>query len=203
MITLEPPRRLEASTDPWGELGLSRAGLGRFVRTAQAAVGLRGEVEVLLADDRTLRRLNREFRGKDKATDVLSFPAPPELEGQLAGDLAISLDTAFKQAKEQGHSLRDEVRVLLLHGLLHLYGMDHEVDEGEMAAREAELRAQLRLRDGLIARVEVVGQPGRTRREKQIPCGKDNKKSKDNKKGKGKDEGRGKGKKASAKRVSA
>ncbi|AEU37961.1 rRNA maturation RNase YbeY [Granulicella mallensis] len=192
MITLEPPRRLEASADPWGELGLSRAGLGRFVRTAQAAVGLRGEVEVLLSDDRTLRRLNREFRGKDKATDVLSFPAPPELEGQLAGDLAISLDTALKQAQEQGHTLRDEVRVLLLHGLLHLYGMDHEVDEGEMAAREAVLRTQLRLRNGLIARVEAG--PGLWGRgEKQIPSGNDNKKSK----------GKSKGKKASAKKVSA
>jgi probable rRNA maturation factor len=192
MITLEPPRRLEASADPWGELGLSRAGLGRFVRTAQAAVGLRGEVEILLADDRTLRRLNRKFRGKDKATDVLSFPAPPELEGQLAGDLAISLDTALKQAQEQGHTLRDEVRVLLLHGLLHLYGMDHEVDEGEMAAREAVLRAQLRLRNGLIARVEEG--PGlRGRRKKQIPCGNDNKKGK----------GNSKSRKVSAKKVSS
>jgi probable rRNA maturation factor len=175
MITLEPPRRLDAGADPWGALGLSRAGLGRFVRTAQAAVGLRGEVEVLLADDRTLRRLNREFRGKDKATDVLSFPAPPELAGQLAGDLAISLDTARKQAEEQEHSLRDEVRVLLLHGLLHLYGMDHEVDGGEMAAREAELRARLRLRNGLIARVESVIEP--KLKQKQIPIRKDRKKS--------------------------
>jgi probable rRNA maturation factor len=193
MITLEPPRRLEASADPWGELGLSRAGLGRFVRTAQAAVGLRGEVEILLADDRTLRRLNREFRGKDKATDVLSFPAPPELEGELAGDLAISLDTALKQAQEQGHTLRDEVRVLLLHGLLHLYGMDHEVDEGEMAAREAELRTQLRLRNGLIARVEAVVVP--ERKPKQIPSHSTTLRASDKKKSKGK--------KASAKKVSA
>lgn len=154
MITLEPPRRLDASVDPWKAFGLSQAGLGRFLRTAQAAVGLRGEVDVLLAGDRVLRRLNREFRGKDKATDVLSFPASPELAGVHAGDLAISLDTALKQAEEHGHGLRDEVRVLLLHGLLHLYGMDHEMDGGEMAAREAELRTQLRLPRGLIARVE-------------------------------------------------
>jgi probable rRNA maturation factor len=189
MITLEPPRRLEASADPWGELGLSRAGLGRYVRTAQAAVGLRGEVEVLLADDRTLRRLNREFRGKDKATDVLSFPAPPELEGQLAGDLAISLDTALKQAREQGHTLRDEVRVLLLHGLLHLYGMDHEVDEGEMAAREAELRTQLRLRNGLIARVGAVVVP--ERKQKQIPSHSTTLRANDNQKGKSQGSGAG------------
>ena len=155
MITLEPPRRLDASADPWKVFGLSQVGLGRFLRTAQAAVGLRGEVDALLAGDRILRRLNREFRGKDKATDVLSFPASPELAGVHAGDLAVSLETAQRQAEEHGHSLRDEVRVLLLHGLLHLYGMDHEIDRGEMAAREAELRVKLRLRSGLIARVEL------------------------------------------------
>jgi probable rRNA maturation factor len=124
------------------------------VKTAQAAVGLPGEVDVLLADDRTLRRLNREFRGKDKPTDVLSFPAAEEFAAGHAGDLAISLETAARQAREHGHSLRDEVRVLLLHGLLHLSGMDHETDKGEMAAREAELRTTLRLPSGLIARVE-------------------------------------------------
>jgi probable rRNA maturation factor len=109
-------------------------------------------VDVLLADDRTLRRLNREFRGKDKATDVLSFPAMEELAGEHAGDLAISLDTAARQAREHGHGLRDEVRVLLLHGLLHLAGFDHERDSGEMAAREQELRAKLKLPGGLIER---------------------------------------------------
>jgi probable rRNA maturation factor len=163
MMTLEPPRRPAAKTgkneqvtdaEVWRAWGLSRAGLSRFLRTAQAAVGLAGEVDVLLAGDRTLRRLNREFRGKDKATDVLSFPAPEEFAGEHAGDLAISLDTAKKQAEEHGHSLRDEVRVLLLHGLLHLSGMDHEIDDGEMAEREGVLRARLRLPDGLIARVE-------------------------------------------------
>jgi len=153
MITIEPPRELAGNADAWQALGLSKAGLSRFFRTAQAAVGLRGEVDVLLADDRVLRKLNREWRGKNKATDVLSFPAPAELAGVHAGDLAISLDTARRQALEQGHSLRDEVRVLLLHGLLHLAGMDHEVDDGEMAEREGELRKRLRLSRGLIARV--------------------------------------------------
>ncbi|MES2394150.1 MAG: rRNA maturation RNase YbeY [Acidobacteriota bacterium] len=153
MISLEPPRGLAKDAEGWAELGLSRAGLERFVRSAQAAVGLGGEVDVLLAGDRTLRRLNREFRGKDKATDVLSFPAAEELAEVHAGDLAISLETAAKQAAEFGISLRDEVRVLLLHGLLHLSGMDHEVDNGEMATREAELRKKLRLPVGLIARV--------------------------------------------------
>jgi probable rRNA maturation factor len=144
----------------WRALALSRAGLERFVRTAQSAVGLRGEVEVLLADDRTLCKLNREWRGKNKATDVLSFPAASELAGIHAGDLAVSLETAARQADEHGHALRDEVRVLLLHGLLHLAGMDHEIDDGEMAAREGELRARLRLKSGLIARVEGEQTPG-------------------------------------------
>jgi probable rRNA maturation factor len=145
----------------WQALGLSRAGLGRFLRVAQIAVGLRGELSVLLADDRTLRKLNREWRGKDKATDVLSFPAMEEMAGVYAGDLAVSLETAKRQAKEQRHDLRDEVRVLLLHGLLHLAGMDHEVDGGEMAAREAELRVKLRMKSGLIARVETARPAGK------------------------------------------
>ncbi len=150
---LEPPRSTPPDAlDPWAAWGVSRAGLSGFARRAQTAVGLVGEVDVLLAGDTTLRRLNREFRGKNKATDVLSFPAPPEFGGDHAGDLAISLETAQRQAEEHGHSLRDEVRVLLLHGLLHLAGFDHEVDEGEMAAREAELRRALRLPVGLIGR---------------------------------------------------
>jgi len=155
MITMEPPRGLSDSLDAWQALGLSRAGLGRFLRAAQRAVGLRGEVSVLLAGDRTLRRLNREWRGKDKATDVLSFPAPVEMAAVFAGDLAVSLETAERQARQHAHSLRDEVRVLLLHGLLHLAGMDHERDSGEMAAREAELRKSLRMPSGLIARAQL------------------------------------------------
>jgi probable rRNA maturation factor len=154
MITLEARRGQAADEVAWAAAGLSKSGMTRFVREAQRAVGLAGAVDVLLANDKTLRRLNREFRGKDKATDVLSFPAAAELLGGQAGDLAISLDTAARQAREHGHSLRDEVRVLLLHGLLHLSGMDHEADRGEMAARESVLRERLRLKSGLIARVE-------------------------------------------------
>lgn len=111
------------------------------------------DVDVLLADDRRLRGLNREFRAKDKATDVLSFPSMAELASHHAGDLAISYETARRQAEQHGHTLAGEIRVLMLHGLLHLGGMDHEVDSGEMAAREAELRKQFRLPAGLIARV--------------------------------------------------
>jgi probable rRNA maturation factor len=155
MITLEPPRGMD-----WTKLGLSASGLGRFLRAAQRGAGLEGEVQVLLADDATLKRLNQTFRAKNKATDVLSFPAgeTPGFLGDadvpvLAGDLAISLETAARQASEHGHSLRDEVRILLLHGVLHLAGFDHEVDSGEMAAREDELRRKLRLPVTLIARV--------------------------------------------------
>jgi probable rRNA maturation factor len=131
---------------------LAKAGLTRFLRRAREAVGLAGEVEVLLTSDAQLRRLNRDFRGKNKPTDVLSFPAPEEIAEQHAGDLAISLDTAARQAESFGHSLGEEVRVLMLHGLLHLNGMDHEVDSGEMAEREAELRRELKLPATLIER---------------------------------------------------
>ncbi|MDE1154432.1 MAG: rRNA maturation RNase YbeY [Acidobacteriaceae bacterium] len=155
MITLEPPRAVAADSDAWRALGLSHSGLSRFLSSARSHVGLRGEVEVLLADDRTLKSLNRQYRGKNKATDVLSFPAAPEMAVVHAGDLAISLETAQRQADEQGHTLATELRVLMLHGLLHLHGMDHETDEGEMAEHEAVLRRKLRLPNGLIARVEA------------------------------------------------
>jgi probable rRNA maturation factor len=140
---------------------LSKSGLTRFFNRARAAVGLHGNVDVLLADDATLRNLNKTFRHKNKATDVLSFPAAENLDDH-AGDLAISLDTAARQAAAFGHSLRDEVRILLLHGLLHLSGLDHEIDDGEMAAREGELRRELRLPVTLIERVAPV-KPGAKR----------------------------------------
>lgn len=157
---------VSADAEAWRATGLSKSGLSRFLRTAQAAVGLRGDVDVLLASDRTLRRLNRTFRGKDKATDVLSFPALMGQPGDHAGDLAISLNTAARQADEYGHTLRDEVRVLLLHGLLHLSGMDHEADRGQMAEREAGLRSKLRLPDGLIARARMQDEAHRARKSR-------------------------------------
>ncbi len=186
MINLEPPRGTDDGTASWSAWGLSRAGLSRYLASAQVAVGLRGEVEVLLASDKTLRRLNREWRGKDKATDVLSFPAAEEMAAVYGGDLAVSLETAQRQAEQHGHSLRDEVRILLLHGLLHLSGMDHEADAGEMAEREAELRKRLRLKSGLIARAgkhtsgaKASGYPkasSRPRGKSRFPAGMTNKK---------------------------
>ena len=134
--------------------------LERFFALAQTTVRLKGQVSVLLTTDPAIRRLNRQFRGKNKATDVLSFPAMPvpEFKGAeaLAGDLAISVPTARKQAIVQGHSLATEIKVLILHGLLHLAGYDHETDSGEMARREAKLRARLNLRSGLIERTHVL-----------------------------------------------
>src|ERR1700753_1753309 len=100
MIMLEPPRGWAHDADPWRVLELSRGGLSRFLRSARTAVGLSGDVEVLLAGARPLRRLTREFRGKDKATDVLSFPAAEQLAAEHAGDLAISFEPAQRQADE-------------------------------------------------------------------------------------------------------
>jgi probable rRNA maturation factor len=133
--------------------------LARFLAQAKAAVGLMGQVTVLLTTDPAIRRLNRQFRGKNKATDVLSFPAiaVPGMQGgePLAGDLAISVPIALRQAAEQGHALSVEIKVLILHGLLHLAGYDHEADAGRMARRERLLRAKLNLPEGLIERAVV------------------------------------------------
>lgn len=124
--------------------------LARHLAASQQAVGLRGEVTVLLTTDAGIKGLNRRFRKKNKATDVLSFPADPGFG--VAGDLAISVETAARQAQEQGHRLGMELRVLMLHGLLHLAGLDHETDQGEMARKERRLRARLKLPLGLIER---------------------------------------------------
>jgi probable rRNA maturation factor len=101
-----------------------------------------------------MRQLNRIFRGKDKPTDVISFPAVEAVTSRFAGDLAISVDIAAANAKKLGHSVQAEVCVLILHGLLHLAGYDHERDNGEMARKEARLRQQLGLPPGLIVRTE-------------------------------------------------
>jgi probable rRNA maturation factor len=138
--------------------------LTRFLSEAKAAVRLRGEVSVLLTTDPAIRRLNRQFRRINKATDVLSFPAPRVAAGEVAGDLAISVPTALRQARAQGHALAVEIKVLILHGLLHLAGFDHEADQGQMARRERLLRGRLGLPLGLIERGESgVTRAGGTR----------------------------------------
>ena len=105
----------------------------------------------LITSDKELRRLNREFRNQDYATDVLSFPSPDS--GALLGDIAISLPKAKQQAVEHGHRVAQEVQILMLHGLLHLLGMDHETDGGQMARTESKWRETLGLPTGLIERV--------------------------------------------------
>jgi probable rRNA maturation factor len=103
------------------------------------------EVGVLVCDDATIRTLNRHFRDKDRPTDVLSFPADfLQPDGLLyLGDVAISLETAARQAAEGRISVDRELRVLLLHGIVHLCGFDHESDRGEMDGQEARLRREL------------------------------------------------------------
>jgi probable rRNA maturation factor len=131
--------------------GLSSRVLAGFALKARRAAGLRGAVSVLITDNSTMRRLNTQFRGKSKATDVLSFPAAASANG-FAGDIAISLDIAARNAHLLAHSVADEIRILMLHGILHLAGYDHENDSGEMAKKEIVLRRRLALPTSLIER---------------------------------------------------
>ena len=151
MILLDPELEPAPAT---GRQEISVRTLGRFLAQAQTAVRLRGEVSVLLTADRTIRRLNRQYRGKNKTTDVLSFPVERLVQEKekIAGDLAISVEMARRQGAACGHPLATEVKVLILHGLLHLAGYDHESDDGRMARRERQLRARLGLPQGLIDR---------------------------------------------------
>lgn len=95
---------------------------------------------VRLVGDRTMRAFNRDFRGLDRTTDVLSFPGEHGPEGAHLGDVAVCVPQAQRQARERGHALAREVRLLVLHGLLHCLGFDHETDSGEMDALERRLR---------------------------------------------------------------
>jgi probable rRNA maturation factor len=128
--------------------------LSLFAARAQRALGLSGEVNVRITSNRELQALNRRFRKKDKPTDVLSFPSAMP---KLAGDIAISADIAAANAAGIGHSTETELKILMLHGLLHLAGYDHETDDGEMQTRETKLRQQLGLSTGLIERSNSAG----------------------------------------------
>lgn len=129
----------------------SARALSRFATKAQRTLGLVGEVNVYVTSSREMQELNRRYRRKNKPTDVLSFPSQAP---NIAGDIAISLEIAATNAAEIGHSLATEVKVLILHGLLHLAGYDHEKDNGEMLAREIAMRQDLNLPVGLIERTE-------------------------------------------------
>ena len=125
--------------------------LSSFVLKATSAAGLRGSLSVLITGNSNIRQLNARFRGKKQSTDVLSFPAASPANG-FAGDIAVSLDVAAVNARLLGHSVSDEIRILILHGILHLAGYDHESDRGEMAEKEILLRRRFALPTGLIER---------------------------------------------------
>ena len=132
--------------------------LVRFVLRARKAVKLGGQVNVLVTSSAIVRSLNQRFRNQNKATDVLSFPVTSSAsdsrkEIQLAGEVAISADIALHNAFRLGHSAVQEIKILTLHGILHLAGFDHERDNGQMAREEARLRRTLRLPAALIERV--------------------------------------------------
>jgi probable rRNA maturation factor len=136
---------------------VSVAQLQRFVRRAQALARVKGDVDILVASNKRLRDLNRRFRGKNKPTDVLSFSRPS------GGDIAISAQIASENSQRYGHNLATELRILVLHGMLHLAGHDHESDSGRMARIEARLRVQLKLPASLIDRTHSSGKGGKAK----------------------------------------
>ena len=151
--------------------GLSEIALARFVTRASRAAHLRGAVNVLLTSSRELRALNNRFRGKDRPTDVLSFPPVAGQVDAFAGDVAISAEMAAQNARLLGHSPAEEVKILALHGMLHLAGYDHERDQGEMARKEELLRKSLRLPSGLIDRSCEPKVNGRQRKAPVVELG--------------------------------
>jgi probable rRNA maturation factor len=150
--------------------GLSPSTLDRFVMRARKAIPLRDTVNVLVTSSRELRSLNRQFRGSDKPTDVLSFPSLPAKRREakhFAGEIAISVDIARENAGRLGHSIAAEVKILALHGILHLAGFDHEHDDGEMAREETRLRHHLKLETGLIERTPAHARKPLTGRKRR------------------------------------
>ncbi len=130
--------------------GTNNASLERFVTKVRRLLPIPGLVNVLVTTSNEMKSLNTRFRGKDQATDVLSFPANG-MDG-LAGEIAISLEIAKENAGKLGHPTSAEIKILIVHGILHLAGYDHESDRGEMYREEQRLRAVLKLPVGLIER---------------------------------------------------
>ena len=110
-----------------------------------------GDVELVFVNDDEMRKINHEHRGIDKATDVLSFPYE-QVSGGLMGSVVISTDTASRVASELGHSIECEIALLFLHGVLHILGYDHEIDDGQMREKEKEVIEHFSLPDSLIIR---------------------------------------------------
>jgi len=128
-------RHLKVETQAWVD----------FAARALDAIGKSGSsATIAFVSDKTIRNLNQQFRGIDKPTDVLSFPDDGP-DGLNLGDIAVSVQTAAVQAKENGLSLNGELAQLILHGLLHLSGYDHETDNGEMNRLELKLRRKLEI----------------------------------------------------------
>jgi len=126
-------RRVKIDTDAWAS----------FAENALEAIGNNGSsATIAFVSDKSIRKLNQQFRNVDKATDVLSFPAD-ELDN--LGDVAVSVETAARQAQENRLSFDNEIAQLILHGLLHLSGYDHESDNGEMNRLELKLRRKLKI----------------------------------------------------------
>lgn len=140
--------RLRVSVATPDRADAAARGLGPWLKKISPATA-KGDLCIALVSDRRMRALNRQFRGKDYATDVLSFPSD---DRGFLGDIVIATGVAARQAREAGHPLRTELRVLSLHGLLHLLGYDHEADDGKMARVEARLRRKAGLPEGLIER---------------------------------------------------
>ena len=128
-------------------------GLGRWLASI-APRRTRGSLTVALVSDARMRALNRRYRGKDYATDVLSFPAETNRSrpGSHLGEIVIARGVARRQARAAGHAGPEELRILALHGLLHLLGYDHERDKGQMARLERRLRRKGGLREALTER---------------------------------------------------
>ena len=137
--------------------GLRRRSLETFAHCLQDRIASGREFLCLITGDAELQRLNRQFLGKDYPTDVLSFPADKDRHTDTAplGEIAISADRAADQAGSRGHSVDNEIRILMLHGVLHLLGMDHERDHGAMERAETKWRKEFGLPLGLIERVEA------------------------------------------------
>ena len=133
--------------------GISRRALREFADKLQSEVTAGRAFGVLVADDEELQRLNREFRKLDYPTDVLSFSSGETGSAAYLGDLAISLDRARAYASEHRHAVENEICILMLHGVLHLLGLDHDRDNGQMARAERKWRERFALPDGLIERV--------------------------------------------------
>ena len=112
------------------------------------------DFELIIVDNDTIQSINKEYRNIDKPTDVLSFPLDVSCKGMPIGSIIISSDKVKEMSKKLGHSIEDEFKLLLIHGLLHLIGYDHEIDNGEMRKKEEEIIKYFNLPKSLIIRVE-------------------------------------------------